>query len=187
MYSHPVMHAIASLFARGGGELYFDEAVTQQEHALQCACLAEKGGAAHALIVAALLHDVGHLLHGGREAAEVGRDVRHEDIGARWLRQFFGPDVIEPIRLHVDAKRYLCATEAGYIRSLSSASRRSLELQGGPFDRLELNQFVDRPHARDAVRLRLWDDAAKVPGVAVPPLDYYSGVVTDVAAAFECR
>ena len=171
-----VVATVVRLFAAGGEAAYFGEAVSQTAHALQSANLAERAGAADALIVAALLHDVGHLLHGlPEDIAERGIDGRHEQGGADWLARHFGPAVSEPVRLHVAAKRYLCAVEPAYLAGLSPASRRSLELQGGPFDAAGVRAFEAEPYFRDAVRLRRWDDEAKVPGLAVPGLDHYRG------------
>jgi len=177
-----VADAVAACFAQAGGHLYVGEAVTQREHALQCASLAEQAGAPQALVVAALLHDVGHLLHGMPDSlADDGIDGLHEEIGQRWLSRFFGPEVTEPVRLHVDAKRYLCATDPEYLRALSPASRRSLELQGGPLRGEELSDFTDRPFALEAVRLRRWDDRAKTPGLSVPDLTHYAATIRAVA------
>jgi gamma-butyrobetaine dioxygenase len=166
--------ALLRLFATRGEAAYHGEAVSQTEHALQAAHLAERDGAADAAVVAALLHDVGHLL--GRlpeDLAGRGIDGRHECAGAAWLARLFGPEVREPVRLHVPAKRYLCATEPAYLASLSPASLRSLGLQGGPLGPAEVAAFERQPHWQVAVRLRRWDDAAKVPGFAVPGLAHY--------------
>jgi phosphonate degradation associated HDIG domain protein/phosphonatase-like hydrolase len=177
-----VADAVAECFARSGGAQYFGEPVTQREHALQCAALAERAGAPQALIVAALLHDVGHLLHGRPESlADAGVDGIHEVVGERWLSRVFGPEVTEPVRLHVDAKRYLCAADQEYLHALSPASQQSLALQGGPLTGQELSDFVDRPYALDAVRLRRWDDRAKAPGLAVPDLEHYRSLLLAVA------
>jgi phosphonate degradation associated HDIG domain protein len=166
--------AVFRLFAERGSGLYFGEAVTETEHALQTAHLAEAANAAPSLVAAALLHDVGHLLHNlGEDAADRGIDGRHEDIGAAWLAKHFGPAVADPVRLHVAAKRYLCAAEPGYLGGLSAASRRSLELQGGPFTSDEQAAFRAEPHWEPALALRRWDDAAKVPGLAVPGVEHY--------------
>jgi phosphonate degradation associated HDIG domain protein len=162
------------LFETRGETAYHGERVSQTEHALQCAYLAEREGADGAAVVAALLHDIGHLLPGlAEDLAERGIDGRHECAGAAWLARLFGPEVTEPVRLHVPAKRYLCATEPAYLASLSPASLRSLELQGGPLDPAEVAAFERQPHWQSAVRLRRWDDAAKVPGLAVPGLAHY--------------
>ena len=165
---------IMRVFQARGDEAYFGEPVSQKEHALQAAHFAEKDGADDALVVAALLHDVGHLVHGvGEDAADRGVDAHHEDAGHEWLADLYGPEVTEPIRLHVAAKRYLCAVDRGYLERLSPASLQSLELQGGPFGPAEVRDFETHPRHRDAVRLRLWDDLAKVPGMKVPGLEHY--------------
>lgn len=165
---------IVELLHGGGSRLYFGEAVTQLEHALQTAALADRAAAPATLVIAALLHDIGHLLHEqGEHVADEGVDARHEDVGHRWLAGHFGPAVTEPIRLHVSAKRFLCGTDPTYRDSLSPASRASLALQGGSMSRPEADEFASRPWAHDAVLLRLWDDEAKVPGLAVPDLPHY--------------
>ena len=157
-----------------GQGAYFGEEVTETEHALQCAHLAEQSGAGDELVAAALLHDVGHLLHGlSEDIAALGRDGRHEAGGASWLAAHFGPDVVDPVRLHVAAKRYLCAVEQDYHTWLSPASRLSLGLQGGPLAANEVRRFEQEPWFRSAIAVRRWDDAAKVPGLAVPGLEHY--------------
>jgi phosphonate degradation associated HDIG domain protein len=169
-----VLNSISDLFATRGHLEYFGEAVSEEEHALQAAHLADRDGADETLVAAALLHDIGHLLHSfGEDAAERGIDARHEDIGHAWLARWFGPAVAEPVRLHVEAKRYLCATDPAYLDRLSPASRQSLELQGGLFTQSEVMEFERHPHHAAAVRLRRWDDAAKVPDWAVPALAHY--------------
>ena len=169
-----VVETVVRLFAVGGADAYFGEAVSQAAHALQSAHLADGAGASDALVIAALLHDVGHLLHGlPEDVAERGIDGRHEQGGAAWLARHFGPAVSDPVRLHVAAKRYLCAVKPAYLAGLSPASRRSLELQGGPFDANGSRTFEAESYFRDAIRLRRWDDAAKVPGLTVPGLDHY--------------
>ena len=170
----------ASFAARGGD--HYGEGVSQLEHALQCAALAEADGAPPPLVIAALLHDYGHLFEGRGEAAEHdGRDARHEAHGARSLRRWFGPEVTHPIALHVAAKRYLCATEPGYAAALSPASVLSLALQGGPFSPEEADRFGARRFAADAVRLRRWDDAGKVAGAPTPTLESYRPLLRRVA------
>lgn len=169
-----VIDRIFHLFAEKGNGAYFGEAVTETEHALQCAHLAEQSGAESALIAAALLHDVGHLLHGLPEnLAERGIDGRHEEAGAAWLERHFGPEVADPVRLHVAAKRYLCAVEQAYLEELSEASRRSLLLQGGLMSPEEVHGFEQQPRFRSAVAVRRWDDRAKVPGLSIPGLEHY--------------
>jgi phosphonate degradation associated HDIG domain protein len=174
---------IGQAFALRGGDFY-GEHVTQLQHALQCAALAEAQGAGDALIAAALLHDVGHLFEGRGEAAErEGRDARHEVHGARLLRRWFGPSVTHPIALHVAAKRYLCAAEPGYAESLSPASVLSLKLQGGPFSPLQRRRFARSRYALDAVLLRRWDDTGKVEGLQVPSLEHFWPVLERAARA----
>jgi [1-hydroxy-2-(trimethylamino)ethyl]phosphonate dioxygenase len=169
-----IVDDIMDLFARRGSVAYHGEAVSQTEHALQAAELAAQEGAPDHLVVAALLHDVGHLLDGHDEdLAYRGLDGRHEEAGYTWLAAHFGPDVCEPIRLHVAAKRYLCAVDPAYLAGLSSASRLSLSLQGGPMDAGECADFERNPLYHDAIRLRHWDDTAKNPGLKVPGLAHH--------------
>lgn len=160
---------IAALFDTLGQRSYSGEPVTQLEHALQSAALAQAEGATEALVAAALLHDLGHMVNDlGETPSERGVDDLHQFHGAHFLKPWFGPEVLEPIRLHVPAKRYLCATRAGYLEALSPDSQRSLVLQGGVYDKAEAEAFIGKPFAADAVRLRLWDDAAKVAGLPTP-------------------
>lgn len=165
---------ITTLFERRGAEQYTGEPVTQLEHALQSAWLAEQAGADDELVTAALLHDLGHLLaeHGATPTLR-GIDDLHQFIALPFLRPLFGPRVLDAIRLHVDAKRYLCASRPGYHAALSSDSQRSLVLQGGVFTPQQAHEFITQPHAQAAVQLRLWDDAAKAPQRATPPLAHY--------------
>jgi [1-hydroxy-2-(trimethylamino)ethyl]phosphonate dioxygenase len=175
---------LLAYFARRGADAYSGEAVTQEAHALQCAALAEAAGAVEALVIAALLHDLGHLIHNaGESLAARGIDAQHEQIAAVHLARSFGPAVTEPVRLHVAAKRYLCATDPDYFASLSPASVRSLEVQGGPFGRDELMGFAPLPFAQDAVALRRWDDLAKVPGAQTKQLEDYRDMIRRVAEA----
>lgn len=181
------MNACEFLFetlAIHGGSQYGMEPVSQLEHALQCAALAEQDAAPAALIVAALFHDLGHLISSvERDVARRNFDDRHETKGAAMLSLWFGSDVSEPVRLHVAAKRYLCAVEPGYHAGLSSASQRSLELQGNAFDRAAANLFIRQPYAESAVRLRRWDDLAKVSDLDVPRLDHYRHRVEALATS----
>lgn len=170
------MNAIDTLFGlltRMGAVRYGSEPVSQLNHALQCASLAEREGAPSSLIAAALLHDVGHLTADDEGAALSGIDARHEVGGSGYLAVWFGAHVTRPVRLHVDAKRYLCATESSYFGGLSAASVRSLGLQGGPFEAAAARRFIAQPQAEEAVRLRRWDDGAKVAGAATPPLAHF--------------
>jgi len=169
-----VSEEIFELFRTRGHDAYFGEDVSQQEHALQAAWLAEQAKASDPLVAAALLHDVGHMIHGlPEDIARQGVDGLHEAAGAAWLTKRFGPEVTEPIRLHVDAKRYLCFADAGYRARLSPASLQSLELQGGSFGEADARAFEAKTFFREAVLLRRWDDAAKVPGLSVPGLVHY--------------
>jgi phosphonate degradation associated HDIG domain protein len=167
-----------------GAAAYVGEPVTIAAHCLQTAALAASAGASDALIVAALLHDIGHLLHSaGADATDRGIDPRHEVIGARFLRPRLGPAVSEPVRLHVAAKRYLCATAPAYAAGLSQESVGSLGLQGGPFTADAAREFLAQPYAPEAVRLRLWDDEAKVKDLVVPSLETYQRIVESLSQA----
>jgi phosphonate degradation associated HDIG domain protein len=172
---------IFAAFAARGGDSY-GEHVTQLDHALQCAWLAEAEGAPDHLIAAALLHDYGHLFEGRGDAAEQeGRDARHEAHGAWMLRRWFGPEVVMPIALHVLAKRYLCAAEPGYEDALSPASKLSLRLQGGRFSADQRRRFERSRYATDAIRLRRWDDEGKSPERAPPGLEHYASLLRRTA------
>ena len=165
---------ICVLFARKGGRAYDGEPVTQLEHALQSAARAEEGGAPPALVTAALLHDLGHLLNDQGESPTLrGVDDLHQFAALPFLRPLFPDAVLEPIQLHVDAKRYLCATRDGYHEALSADSKRSLALQGGIFTPEQASAFIAQPFAHDAVQVRLWDDLAKVQDAATPPLAHF--------------
>ncbi len=169
---------IARLFAERGGTAYAGEPVSQLEHALQCAWLAEQAGASDSLVTAALLHDLGHLLIAEHQTlshspTQLGIDDRHQYIALPLLRGAFDAEVREPIRLHVDAKRYLCAVRPDYFSRLSPDSVRSLALQGGVMDAEAAQRFAAHPWAGDAVRLRHWDEEAKVEGLQTPPLAHF--------------
>lgn len=169
-----IVDRILELFEARGDAAYFGEPVSQTQHALQAAHFAEEEGAQDALVTAALVHDIGHLVHGyGEQIADQGVDARHEEAGSIWLADHFGLDVTEPVRLHVAAKRYLCAVGPAYLGLLSPASLQSLELQGGPLSAEEARAFEEYPFSREAAALRRWDDRAKVPGLVVPALDHY--------------
>jgi phosphonate degradation associated HDIG domain protein len=169
-----IVDQLIELLAGEGTQQYGEEQVSQGDHALQSAFLAESEGAPATLIAAALLHDIGHLVYGvGSRPAARSMDDRHEKLGAAHLQRAFDPAVTEPIRLHVAAKRYLCGTDPGYFGLLSKASVRSLELQGGPLIPAEAAAFRAMTYAGDAIRLRRWDEMAKIPGRQTPNLDHY--------------
>jgi phosphonate degradation associated HDIG domain protein len=171
------------LFALKGDDAYLGEPVSQTEHAIKTAVVAEQRGAAPALVAAALLHDVGHLVHGmADDAADHGIDTVHQEAGARYLARWFPAAVTEPVRLHVAAKRYLCATDPQYLALLSPASVHSLGLQGGPFTPDEAAAFAAQPYALDAVELRRCDDAGKDPHATMPGLHCFRAVLAAAAA-----
>jgi len=172
---------IVRLYAQKAGAQYGSEAVSQLEHALQCAGLALAEGADGELVAAAFLHDIGHLV--APRAHEVDNDIDdvHQYIALPFLKGTFGAAVLEPIKLHVDAKRYLCRTEPAYWASLSPASQHSLVLQGGVHTPEQAAAFLQQPYAADAVRLRRWDDLAKVPGAATPDLGDIASILADAA------
>ena len=156
------------------GHFEYGERVNMREHMLQTATFAERDGASPTLIAAAVLHDYGHLVHGlPEDIADHGIDGEHEEVGARALEPYFVPAVTEPMRLHVAAKRYLCATDPDYFAALSPASVQSLAVQGGPFSEAEVVEFEQNPHFEAAVRLRRYDEMGKVPGMATPDLEHF--------------
>lgn len=160
--------------------------VSALAHALQCAQLAEWAHAEPPLVAAALLHDIGHFLDGTPQPRPVDDDA-HEQRAASFLAQALGPAVVEPVRLHVQAKRYLVSTDSRYAGTLSPASAHSLALQGGPMSAAERRAFEALPHAQDALRLRRWDDAAQDPVRRTPPLDYYFALLAEVAEPPQAR
>jgi phosphonate degradation associated HDIG domain protein len=165
---------IEQLFARHGAEQYSGEPVTQLEHALQTAHLAEQSEASDELVTACLLHDLGHLLnHQGETPTLRGIDDTHQYFALPFLRGLLPDAVLDAIKLHVDAKRYLCQANDGYYARLSDDSKRSLALQGGVFDAAQASAFIAQPAARDAVMLRQWDDLAKQAELATPSLAHF--------------
>jgi phosphonate degradation associated HDIG domain protein len=173
-----VADEVMELMKQRGDTAYFGESVSQLEHALQAASLATRAHSPKELVVAALLHDIGHLLHPGAEgAADAGIDALHEIAGYEWILTRFGASVAEPVRDHVAAKRYLCRVEPEYLARLSPASVQSLALQGGPFTEDEAREFETRPYHHEAVMLRQWDDEAKAPGTVTPPLEDYLSIL----------
>jgi gamma-butyrobetaine dioxygenase len=173
---------LLELYERGGGE-HLGEAVTQLQHALQAGTLAASAGAGDALVVAALLHDVGHLADDARSpgSSEGGGDDRHDARGARLLASIFGPDVTAPVALHVVAKRWSCAVEPSYLETLSAASVASLAAKGGPLDAASCARFEAHPAFRDAVALRGFDEAAKDPEAVVGTLSEFEPLLRRLA------
>lgn len=163
------MNALSAIFEGRAHHQYGLTSVTQRAHALQCATQARRQHLPANLVVACLLHDVGHMIHSlGEHPAEHGVDDHHEALGADWLGQFFGPDVTEPVRLHVQAKRFLCATEPSYLGQLSADSVASLALQGGSMSDTEVAAFRMTPGWQEAVTLRRLDELAKDPHALTP-------------------
>lgn len=168
---------ILHLFTVRGAD-HYDEEITQLDHAVQCAAHARAAGGSDALVAAALLHDIGHLIDleaGGTVERPISD--RHEDVGAAALASLFPPSVTAPIALHVRAKRYLAASEHEYIDALSAGSRSSLERQGGPMNAIEMRAFEQNPGFGDACSLRRWDDLGKVEGLVVDPFGDYLGLL----------
>ncbi len=177
-----IVAQIVELFAKKGSSNYGGEAVSQLEHALQTAAQARDAGSSSRLVCAALLHDVGHLVE---DETDAGRDPsllddRHEDKGSQWLIDHFSPEVSDPVRLHVAAKRYLCTVDADYLDCLSPASLQSLREQGGKMSAAEIAEFESEPNRDAAVLVRKWDDNGKTPGRSTPTI---SDFVPDLEAA----
>lgn len=170
----PILHTLEALYRDKATRRYGLADVSQLQHALQSATLAERNREPGNVIAAALLHDVGHMIHGlGENPAAQQIDDTHEARAAAWLDAHFGADVVEPIRLHVAAKRYLCAVDGTYFGKLASDSVRSLALQGGPMSGEEVARFERLPYFAEAVRLRRYDDQAKDPAMQTPPFAYF--------------
>ena len=161
------------------GQSFYDESVTQLQHACQCANQAQLHGGSTTQVASALLHDIGHFLLDEHNAENdfLEEDQNHEEVGADYLEPFFPEAVTTPIRLHVPAKRYLCTTDASYYDDLSEASKRSFRLQGGVMSDKEQAAFERIPHYQDALQLRRWDDLAKVKGLETPAIDTYREAV----------
>jgi phosphonate degradation associated HDIG domain protein len=172
--SQALRDELLDIFVGRATRRYGLSGVNQLQHALQAATLAEADGARPATVLAALLHDVGHMIHAlGENPAGRGIDDVHEEIGAAWLTKRFGPEVSEPVRLHVAAKRYLVTIEPDYFARLAPDSVRSLEMQGGLMSADEVEAFRALPHHAEAVRLRRYDEAAKDPRAATPDFDHF--------------
>jgi phosphonate degradation associated HDIG domain protein len=172
--SDPLRQELLDIFVGRATRRYGLSEINQLQHALQSAALAEAEKAPPATVLACLLHDVGHMIHAlGENPAGRGIDDVHEQLGADWLAERFGPEVSEPVRLHVAAKRYLCTVESDYFGKLAPDSVRSLELQGGPMSVDEVTAFRANPLHLEAVRLRRIDEQAKDPRAATPAFDHY--------------
>jgi len=175
---------VTALLQRRGQSQYGMEAINQLEHALQCAHLAEQAGETTETVVACLLHDLGHLLAAERDGLtehNTDQDDLHQFMALPFLRGLFPEAVLEPIRMHVDAKRYLCLIDPSYWADLSPASQHSLAQQGGVFSESEAEAFMRQPFAAESVRLRRYDDLAKVPAKMVPDLRHYQAHLQQVA------
>ena len=179
-----IVDFIADIFERRGADSYLGEAVTMSEHMLQSALLAEQAGAGDELVAAALLHDIGHYTSEfPPDAQDQGIDNRHNEAGAAVLAPYFPKSVTDCVRYHVPAKRYLCATDPDYFAKLSEASVLTLKLQGGPMSAAEVEAFRKLESLDDVLRVRIWDDEAKVPGRETPPFAHYAPLLQRVAAA----
>ncbi len=183
MNTEQIIDRIFQQYRERGHRLY-GESITETQHALQCATFARQAGEPAEMVAACLIHDYGHLCHDlGEDIADHGVDAAHEDLGADSLSRWFPPTVVEPVRLHVAAKRYLCWKQREYYAQLSEASQQSLALQGGPMTDAEGEAFERHPHFEAAIRLRQYDDMGKVPGMKTPDFDEFR----DVLEAFAGR
>lgn len=181
-----IIALLRDILVRRGSESYLGEAVSMSEHMLQTAWIAEQAGESPGVIVAALLHDIGHYTgEFGDDFLDIGVDNLHEVTGEKILRSWFPPEVCEPVRWHVDAKRYLCATEPAYYETLSGPSKRSLELQGGPMNEQEVKSFEQNPWLDTILRIRRYDDGGKVAGRRTPDMEYYLGMVETVLTDYQ--
>lgn len=163
---------------REKGHRHYGENVSELEHALQTAEFARQFGETDAVVLSCLLHDYGHMLHElGEDIAQQGVDAQHEELGAKLLRDLFPSEIVEPVRLHVAAKRYLCWKEPAYREGLSPSSQQSLDLQGGPMSDSEAAQFEALPHFPAAVQVRKYDDMGKVPGMTTASIDSYRELI----------
>ena len=179
-----IVSFLAEIFEHHGAESYLGEPVTIAEHMLQSAWLAERNNASDELVAAALLHDIGHYAgEFGTYSPDDKEDRHHEDAGAAVLDKFFPPVITECVRLHVAAKRYLCATDPEYFDRLSPASVHSLSLQGGPMNENEVAAFEANPFHREAVQVRIWDDGGKVAGMTTKAFADYAGPLQRVVDA----
>lgn len=184
LHAGTIVAFLADIFERRGGEEYLGEPVTMAEHMLQGAYLAEQQGEPEQIIVATLLHDIGHFTSEfGTFSMDDTHDKYHEEAGARVLERFFPGIVTDCVRLHVAAKRYICATDPAYLGQLSEASIHSLRLQGGPMNAEEVAEFEKHPNVREIVRVRYLDDAGKVADMVTPGFAHYAPMVQRVVDA----
>jgi len=175
---------LGDIFERRGGEEYLGEPVTMAEHMLQGACLAEQQGESEIIIVSALLHDIGHFTSEfGTFSMEDTHDRHHEEAGAAVLERFFPKLVIDCVREHVAAKRYICATDPAYFGELSIASIHSLKLQGGPMNAEEVAAFEKNPNVAEIVRVRRLDDTGKIAGMVTPGFEHYAPMIQRIVDA----
>ncbi|MBP8145583.1 HD domain-containing protein [Pseudorhodoferax sp.] len=180
---YDLLNDLRAIYLDRARQPYGRTAVQQLQHALQSAWAAERAGASPELISAALLHDIGHMIHDlGEHPVSRGVDDHHEERGAAWLAWHFGPEVTEPVRLHVAAKRYLCATQVDPFGQLSRDALDSLTVQGGPMNEAECAAFEREPHAQAALQLRLWDEAAKDPAADPPDWAHFEPFVEQARA-----
>ena len=178
MGSEDLLNKIENIITERGTDSYLGEEVTMEQHMLQTALLAETEDGSDSAIAGALLHDIGHYSEAfAEEALEQGLNNYHEDSGAQILEGTFPEDVVASVKFHVSAKRYLCATDTNYFNCLSEASVHSLKLQGGPMDKHEILEFEKNPHLELCLKVRRWDDSAKVPGIKTPPFSHYLPVL----------
>ena len=175
-----IVSKLLNLLEKKGSNIqYGNENVTQLEHALQCAELAENNNFSKEIITAALLHDIGHLLYDGEDPIHDGKDGYHENLGADYLSSYYSEAVTRPIRAHVACKRYLSSVEDGYYDALSEASKISLKAQGGPFTNDEAEAFIVKPHMKEAVELRRLDDQAKILNKKTPNTAHFRHYLED--------
>lgn len=176
--SHNIVNHIEDIFNRRGAESYLGEDVTMSQHMLQAAQCAKKSGADDSLIVAALLHDIGHYQNEIPETALAkGKNNYHEEAGANFLEDYFPLSVVEPIRQHVATKRYLCAVRPEYFELLSAASIDTLNLQGGPMTKEEVEEFEKNDYLEECIKLRYWDEDAKDSNIICPSFSYYRALI----------
>ncbi|HMK86119.1 MAG TPA: HD domain-containing protein [Steroidobacteraceae bacterium] len=179
-----IFEEILALYGKRGAAAYFGECVSMTEHGLQAAFFAQAAGAAPALVIAALLHDIGHLVEDvPDDLADWTTDAGHERVGGLWLAQRFPPEVSEPVRLHVPAKRYLLATDPDYFARLSPASVATLRLQGGPMSAEEAARFETERFYGEAIAVRRCDDRGKVSGLKTPALADFGAMIEALAGS----